>query len=125
MKTLLYLLAFAVLGCTDDQATQEDDQAGLDRLWAEIHTMAESVACTDAEEWDFTPVGSKACGGPVKYLAYSERIDTVKFLSLVDEHRDAQEAFNIKWGVYSDCSTPQAPTGVVCEEGVPVLIYGQ
>ncbi|VXD11476.1 hypothetical protein [Marinoscillum sp. 108] len=125
MKNLLYLLVFAVLGCTDDQPSQESDQANLDRLWSEIHAMAESVTCTSAEEWDFSAVGSKACGGPVKFLAYSETIDTVKFLSLVSEHRDAQEAFNIKWGIFSDCSTPQEPSGVACEEGEPVLQYGQ
>ena len=107
----------------DDDATREDESANLNALLVEIQEMASSVDCTDASDWPYTAYGNKACGGPVGYIAYSTDIDTARFLEKVARHRRAQEAFNEKWDVVSDCSLPGVPSSVRCEDGVPVFEY--
>lgn len=135
MNKLLFfapILAIVLLSsCTNDDddandnLTQEEELANLNALLAEIEDMASSVPCTDAADWSYTAYGDKACGGPVGYIAYPTTINTVQFLNKVVAHRNAQEAFNQKWEVASDCSLPAEPNAVRCEGGVPVFDYGQ
>lgn len=128
MKTLkfitLFLLAGICFSCSDDDGlTQENEAAALNELFFEIQNLASSKDCTDSSEWTFTSYGEKGCGGPVGYIAYSTEIDTVLFLEKIEEHRIAQQNFNKKWGIISDCSLPMEPEGVRCEDGRPVLEY--
>ncbi len=107
-----------------DNLTQEEELANLNALFVAIQDMASSVPCTDAADWAHTAYGDKACGGPVGYIAYPTSINTTLFLEKVAEHRSAQEAFNEKWEVASDCSLPGEPTAIRCEDGAPVFEYG-
>lgn len=121
-----FLLLFFLVSCDDDDEnliTQEAEQQQLDVMLAEIQTLAGSVSCENASEWTFISYGSKACGGPIGYIAYSTTIDTVDFLNKVEVHRQAEDEFNKKWGVASDCSLALEPTGVICENGSPKFIY--
>ena len=90
---------------------------------ADIKDLAFSQECEDATKWTFTSYGSKVCGGPVGYIAYSTSIDKTLFLDKIAEHRIAQDQFNGKWGIISDCSIPQKPEDVVCEDGEAVFVY--
>ncbi len=109
----------------DDNLTQAEERANLDALLVDILEMASSIPCTNAADWTYTDYGDKACGGPVGFIAYPTNINTALFLAKVAEHRSAQEAFNEKWEVFSDCSLPRVPTAIRCENGVPVFEYGQ
>jgi len=119
------------ISCIDDKAvlnynqdtTIEYDLAILDTLLAEIKEIAESVECQNANEWKFTAIGSKACGGPTGYIAYSEKIDETEFLELVDAYTKAMNDFNIKWGIFSTCDVEPAPKSVSCVDGKAVLNY--
>ena len=102
---------------------QEKDHRDLMDLFNEISELANSVPCTDASDWSFTAYGSKACGGPQGYIAYSNQIDTVAFLEKVEAYRIAEHEYNIKWSIYSTCDLAQKPTTVECQNGYPVLIY--
>lgn len=139
MKRLLFILAIAV-GClwacdksdTEPEALQseirkgssktEDDQL-LTNLYLEILGLSSSYSCLDETEWKWTPIGSKACGGPTGYIAYSTNLDVSLFLSKVAFYTHQQDAYNIKWEIISDCSIPPEPIAIMCENGSTQLVY--
>lgn len=130
MKQLFMIGAFLLLGmlsCTKEEAvialTQEEEAKELQVLRSEIETKAQSISCTDAGDWTFTMIGEKACGGPTNYIAYSTQLDTVAFFASINKYTEAENVFNKKWGVFSDCSLEIAPKSVSCKEGKPVFIY--
>lgn len=114
----------SVIACdTNDVDSKDKELLLLEKQLMEIRTVSESVACEDAENWVYTPIGEKACGGPVGYIAYSKNMDTDHFLSLVAEYRLAQMEFNKKWNIISDCLMEQPPVRIDCIEGLALLIY--
>ena len=94
-------------------------------MYREILTLSKvnSELCTDANQWDFTAIGTKACGGPEGYIAYSKKTDKETFLAKVKTYTDAQAAFNVKWNVSSTCDVVIPPARVECVEGKPKLLY--
>lgn len=102
---------------------QEIEHQALMDLFNEFANLAYSSSCTNANNWSFTAYGSKACGGPQGYIAYSNDINTTLFLEKVAEYTKAENQYNIKWGIVSDCAVPPIPTGITCENGFPVLLY--
>ena len=61
--------------------------------------------------------GSKPCGGPWRYLAYSaEATDSVGLTALVDEFNQLEARLNEEEGRASDCSMVQRPQ-IVWREG--------
>lgn len=101
--------------------TFEEDQAALATMFSNIKATAESVVCENAEDWKFTPYGSKACGGPQGYIAYSNQIDEIAFFESVALYTQAEAAFNIKWGVVSTCDVPIPPQSISCLDGKAVF----
>lgn len=98
------------------------DLEDLKKLKATIIGQVDTAICEDPSEWDFTALGSKACGGPQEYIAFPHSIDTVLFLGLVAEYTAAEQRFNEKYGVVSDCMAVLSPSGIECDDGKPVLI---
>lgn len=123
MKRIIFvMLAVLCVGC-ENNSTQEEEQQTLMTLFNEIETLANSVACEDATDWDFVAYGHKACGGPQGYIGYSNQIDVNAFLRLVENYTTFEREFNLRWGVASDCALVAQPSGVLCENGVAVLNY--
>jgi hypothetical protein len=110
-------------GHIDQPSTQEEAEERLSELFSAIVALAESKECVDGQEWSYTAYGAKVCGGPIGYIAYSQQIDTEKFIEKVKEYTKAQEDFNQKWFAISDCMIPNKPSGVECVEGKPRFIY--
>ncbi len=102
---------------------REQDHRKLMDLYDEIYKLSISVSCTNTADWTFTAYGSKACGGPQGYIAYSEKIDTTTFLQKVEAYTNLEKAYNIKWNIVSTCDLPHQPKEVGCENGLPVLKY--
>ena len=128
MKQLIYLFAlgigFTFLGCESNaEEIKALESRDLATLFAEIETLASSENCINAANWTFTGYGSKACGNVVGYIAYPKSIDTDYFQELLQRYANAQRAYNEKWGIISDCSIPNVPLGVACQNGKPTLIY--
>ena len=127
MKVVDYIIILLLsinFACSNNEETSRTEEAEmLQEMLTEIEDLASSENCEDASEWTFTAYGSKACGGPVGYIAYSTNIDTESFLEQVEEHKIAQQEFNEKWGINSDCSVPQEPNDVICENGEAVFVY--
>ncbi|SDS50525.1 hypothetical protein SAMN05216503_3276 [Polaribacter sp. KT25b] len=102
---------------------KELEHRSLMDLFNEIQNLSYSISCSDAADWNFVAYGSKACGGPKGYIAYSSKIDTTAFLQKIETYTQTEKDFNIKWGVISDCSITNPPTSVECQNGFPKLIY--
>lgn len=124
MKNLIWiplLLLMVSFSCEDtSDKTYTLDQ--LEELSKEIQSLSESVSCTNSSEWRFTPMGSKACGGPIKYIAYHQSIEE-KFLDLVTQYTKLQAEYNQKNNVISDCMLVAPPRSVTCEGNKPIFSY--
>ena len=123
MNRFLFLVAFFLIcSCEISEDSSKSYQVEeIEDLYDEIIKLSESVPCTNSAEWKFTPMGSKACGGPMQYIAYHQRIET-NFLGLVSQYTKLQAEYNEKYNIVSDCSLMVAPRSVICEGGKPVLI---
>tara|TARA_B110000977_G_scaffold192197_1_gene265373 strand:+ start:1265 stop:1651 length:387 start_codon:yes stop_codon:yes gene_type:complete len=120
---IIFLIGICFSCNDDDELTQEQQAQSLNQMFSEIESIATSENCDDTAEWTFTSYGSNACGGPVGFIAYSINSGVELFLKKIEEHKTAQQEFNQKWGIISDCSVPSQPTEVICENGSPVFEY--
>ncbi len=122
---MISCICLSMLSCsvTQDTNSGEEEAKELTKMLARINEIANSVKCINADEWRYTPYGSKPCGGPLGYIAYSSSIDTTAFLKLIEEHKLAQKKYNEEQGIMSDCSVPAEPTGIACEQEKAVLLY--
>ena len=103
--------------------TQKTDHQHLMKLFEEITNMANSKPCNNSNNWTFSAYGSKACGGPQGYIAYSTEIDVTSFLEKITQYTKAEAAYNNKWGVISTCDLPLEPSAVFCKNNTAVLKY--
>ncbi len=107
-----------VLGCTNDSKTsQEDERFQLDNLKNEIEQLISIGVCNESANCDFIAFGSKPCGGPWSYLVYSTSINVELLKEKVTIYNQNEVDFNIKWGIFSDCSFASPPKEVACVEG--------
>ncbi len=108
---------------TYEQTDQEKDHEDLVNLFNELYAMATSKKCNNANDWLITAYGSKACGGPQGFMPYPNSIDVNLFIDKVSQYTQKEHQYNIKWGIISTCDLPAQPSGVKCENDLPVLIY--
>ena len=129
MKKLTFIICTICLvfvSCSnDDSVDRERDYQNLGKMYREILSLSKinSELCTDPNQWDFTAIGSKACGGSAGYIAYSKKNDKTEFLAKVKTYTDAEAAFNTKWNVVSTCDVVAPPTSIECVDGKPKLSY--
>ncbi|MEP0263404.1 hypothetical protein [Dokdonia sp.] len=122
---LLVCASFLFSGCSmpdDVILNQQEDLEMLEEMLAEIVALA-NEPCTDADVWDYTAYGSKACGGPQGYIAYPTTIDVDAFLILVESYTTEEAVYNANYGIVSTCDVPAEPIDIICENEEPVLIY--
>lgn len=119
------LLVTALIGCNrdDDEPSQNEELTLLQIQLNSIFQLAQATACDDPAEWYTVAYGSKPCGGPRGYLAYHESVDSNLLFGLIEDHAEAEAAYNQKYNVTSDCETPPIPSGVTCSGDVPVLVF--
>lgn len=124
MKKLIIPLLFILGSCQLFEADpKEYALSELDELYKKIVSISESKTCSNSSNWKFTAIGSKACGGPTGYIAYSTEIDEKEFLDLVAQYTKLQNEYNVKNEIFSDCMYIVSPSGVICENGKPVFQY--
>ncbi len=118
-----FLISLFVVSC--EIATTEPILVTAEELLsaqAEIIRLAESVPCTNASEWKFTPMGNKACGGPARYIAYHQSVER-ELLDLVERFTSLQKTYNEKNNVISDCMLVGPPRTIQCEANKAILVY--
>lgn len=126
MKFICIAFSILFISCNNEESSsKEEETQNLAKAYDEIITssMVNSTACTNPAEWAFTPIGSKACGGPKLFIAYSLKINVQYFLKKVENYNNTETAYNKKWGVISSCDVPRTPSSIDCVDGKPTLIY--
>jgi len=121
-KTIVLLTI--VFGCTSTtELGKEDDLVELNNLKEEIELLVNSGVCSENSSCDSIAFGSKACGGPKAYLAFSSSINVELLQQKVVTYNALETAFNQKWGIISDCSVVMPPTSVQCINGKCTTVY--
>lgn len=100
------------------------DENNMLKLRTEIEDLINEEHCTDAKDWRISPLGSKACGGPASYIAYPIKLER-EILPKITEFNRQSSAYNLEYGVMSDCAVTASPTKIVCESGRAVLVYSE
>ncbi|WP_292008789.1 hypothetical protein [Chryseobacterium sp.] len=96
-----------------DDESQKSDHAVLTSLRTEIETKVSKEKCTDPEEWTFSPMGSKACGGPQFYITYPKKLEA-ELLPKIEEYTKKEAEYNKRYSITSDCMLVSPPEKVVC-----------
>lgn len=119
MKILLNFFLFVGIFASCEQLANEAEvtRAQLDQQLDEINSFIASANCSTGDECRFIAYGSKACGGPQGYLLYSTGIDEEKLKSMVARYTAAEDEYNKANGITSDCSIPNPPSKMGCEDG--------
>lgn len=129
MKKLIFLL-FAVClifgACSNDETTQEEDTAMLDKMYKEIveFSLINSQPCTNPEDWAYMKLDPSGCSG---YIMYSKKIDLAVFQKKIDKYINTRGKIYSKWGLYADyadCVMVIPPTGIECIDEKPTLVFG-
>ncbi|MHA4869352.1 hypothetical protein ACXZ1M_16795 [Duganella sp. PWIR1] len=90
-------------------------------LWQKIQAANTNLACDDNSQCHSIGVGSKACGGPENYLAWSSKnSDGAQLKALVEQHSAARRAEDKRLGMMSTCSIVSDP-GASCRAGTCTL----
>lgn len=105
------------LACGTSQSSADDIQATLQELTAQIDRIIGNAACEVTGQCRVIAVGSKPCGGPWSYRAYSTLKTDVSSLEVtVQRYTDLQKELNQRTGAISDCMFVTEPT-VQCVSG--------
>ncbi len=79
-------------------------------LRAEIVRLIGSAACRDDSQCRALPLGSKPCGGPEGFVAWSTaHSDARQLEALASRYKDARQARNQRLGLMSDCAVVPEP----------------
>lgn len=105
-----------------DEDSRKYDQAQLDLLRSIIDNEIAKEKCTDGKKWSFAPIGAKACGGPISYIAYPKSREA-SILAKLDDFKNKMIAYNKKYSITSDCMLPSEPVSVRCQAGRAILVY--
>lgn len=102
-------------------AMSKEESNEMDYLREEIITLSNSEKCTNPADWKTVGLGVKACGGPVSYIAYSNKIDEKTFLDKVESYNQKSAGYNKKYNLVSDCMLVVQPENIACENDRPVF----
>ncbi len=91
--------------------------APANSLRAQLTAEIGDAACDSSAQCKTVPVGSKACGGPEGYLAYStKRSDSAKVARLAAEDAAQRKQDDQRSGMVSNCMMLMDP-GATCSAG--------
>lgn len=117
-------LFMAVSACASDAAISSKPQpaaSGSDALLIALQAEIKDAACDGAQQCHSMAIGSKPCGGPDGYLAWSsKRTDAQRLSALVERHAAARKAENLRNALLSTCVFETDP-GARCQDKRCVL----
>lgn len=127
MKTILKLFAlFLVLQsfqCTDTNDTSNlITSEQLENTELEIKNYINSFGCSESVGCNYIAFGDKPCGGPWKYLVFSNSVNLTKLQEMVANYNEMNRLYNIQTNAISDCMAVMPPTEVKCVNGVCTII---
>ncbi|RFP10218.1 MULTISPECIES: hypothetical protein [unclassified Duganella] len=93
-------------------------------LWQKIQAQNADTGCDRDSQCHTIAVGAKACGGPERYIAWSDRAqDGAQLKQLVAQHAAARVEEDKRGHMLSNCMLA-VDTGAVCRAGRCVLNVG-
>jgi hypothetical protein len=127
MKQFFKLIVIAVLmqsfQCEDTNTLDTNiSSSELETKNQEIQDYINSFGCSETSGCGFIAFGSKPCGGPRKYLLFSNDVDLEKLNQMVKNYNELDEQYNKQTNAISDCMYQLPPTEVKCINGVCVII---
>lgn len=91
-------------------------------LLQQIQAGIGDAACDSSDQCRTLAVGSKACGGPERYLPWSvKRADGARLAQLAEQYAAARRIENDKSGMMSTCEMIMDP-GATCQQQRCVLL---
>ena len=111
--TLAAAIALALVACERSPAapTVVYDRASLDARYKAITDMIALPVCSTSLQCSSVAVGAKPCGGPWRYLVYSDvMVDERALQRRTAELFAFEREYNRRNGIASDCSVPRQPT---------------
>ena len=127
MKALIKIVLFSFIllsiNCTSRQS--DSDSITPEQLAAKktaIENYINSFTCSESLGCNYIAFGSKPCGGPRMYLAFSNTINLPQLQTMVTEYNEMDRLRNIQIGAISDCSVPSPPNEIGCVNGVCTII---
>ena len=107
-----------------DGSFSEHCNERMKQLSENIKLYVKDISCSHSNECKTVGYGSKFCGGPALYLAYSRKSDSDRFLEQVLEYNQLSRIWagyiSRKRGIGSDCAVVSDP-GAVCVNNRCVL----
>lgn len=126
MKAILMAALPALLmACSGHQAENPPrpaeefaaESAQLAALWNEILALADASHCSADRHCRALPLGAKPCGGPWRYLIYSqEGADLPQLHAKVREHSQLESSLNRQSLAVSDCEFIAPPERLACRQ---------
>lgn len=117
MPSHLIALLLACLACSSCVSAPTDATAPAAETLPRIRALVGAAACTDNAQCRTAPLGSRACGGPEAYLAWSSAATPAAPLQqLLDRYQREREQADAKAGMASVCTVVPDP-GAVCRAG--------
>lgn len=120
----LVLLTVAGAACSGTAADGPPGRAGVAPapLLQQIQAEIGDAACDAAAQCRTLALGSKACGGPERYLAWSSaRSDGARLGQLAAQYAAARQAEDARSGMMSTCEMVIDP-GATCRQNRCVLL---
>jgi len=119
MKNLVIIMFLSILTarCNALSGQNEVTLKHLEAQLNDIHTFVNEAGCSNAGQCSYLPIGSKACGGPMGFIVFSNNIDIATLKKMVDKYTEDQKLYNIQNNVISDCSLPNPPERLDCVDG--------
>jgi hypothetical protein len=118
------LLAVLAAGCQAQPVAGgalAADTALMQRIEAEVG----AASCVSSADCRTLPIGSKACGGPARWMAWSVRVSSADRLqALAQDLAQQQRQRDMAEGRMSTCSVVPDP-GAQCDAGRCVLARGK
>lgn len=110
-------LAFGSAGGADPVPPGGSDEAALSRLHAEILQLIGEPSCANLVHCRVLAVGTKPCGGPSEYLAYSSTVSNRELLEAkAYEYSFLEEEVNGKRAVSGTCQVLPQPRAVCIDQ---------
>ena len=127
MKWFLKIVALSLL-LQSFQCSETNDSS--DRITSEqlknkeleIKNYINSFGCSESAGCNYIAFGDKPCGGPWKYLLFSNSVDLAKLQEMVKSYDEMNRLYNIQTNAVSDCMFVLPPTEVKCVNGVCAII---
>lgn len=117
----LFLMTLVTLAACAGQGDARPAAADPNDTLARIHALIGTPTCSEDSQCRSLAIGSRGCGGPESYLAYSTaRSSEAELQALGNIYKAEREKANAESGRVSTCMFIADP-GAMCRAGTCVL----